>query len=103
MVSCISTAVANHIKSDSVAIQWSKTCFKHTSVLFSEHIASIIAGMLRNCLATQRQRLLNKFTENDHEKVCENAKKSSYDNHSNALVLCNATSHWITSQICVIM
>lgn len=34
-----------------------------------EHIASIIAGMLRNCLATQRQRLLNKFTENDHEKV----------------------------------
>ncbi|KAL5021691.1 hypothetical protein ScPMuIL_000846 [Solemya velum] len=34
-----------------------------------EHIASIIASMLRNCQGTQRQRLLNKFTENDHEKV----------------------------------
>lgn len=25
--------------------------------------------MLRNCRGPQRQRLLNKFTENDHEKV----------------------------------
>ncbi|KAH3776937.1 beta-catenin-like protein 1 [Dreissena polymorpha] len=34
-----------------------------------EHICAIISSMLRNCQATQRQRLLNKFTENDHEKV----------------------------------
>ncbi|KAL3858659.1 hypothetical protein ACJMK2_008922 [Sinanodonta woodiana] len=34
-----------------------------------EHIVSIIASLLRNCQGTQRQRLLNKFTENDHEKV----------------------------------
>ncbi|KAH9502422.1 Beta-catenin-like protein 1 [Bulinus truncatus] len=34
-----------------------------------EHICSIIASMLRNCQATPRQRLLLKFTENDHEKV----------------------------------
>lgn len=38
--------------------------------IFPEHISSIIASMLRNCQGTQRQRLLNKFTENDHEKVC---------------------------------
>ena len=30
---------------------------------------SIIASMLRNCRGPQRQRLLSKFTENDHEKV----------------------------------
>lgn len=35
----------------------------------SEHITNIIASLLRNCQATQRQRLLSKFTENDHEKV----------------------------------
>ncbi|XP_049950936.1 beta-catenin-like protein 1 isoform X1 [Schistocerca serialis cubense] len=34
-----------------------------------EHVVSIIASMLRNCRGPQRQRLLNKFTENDHEKV----------------------------------
>ncbi|GLG92811.1 Beta-catenin-like protein 1 [Gryllus bimaculatus] len=34
-----------------------------------EHVTSIIASMLRNCRGPQRQRLLSKFTENDHEKV----------------------------------
>ncbi|XP_013398797.1 beta-catenin-like protein 1 [Lingula anatina] len=34
-----------------------------------EHICSIIGSLLKNCTGTQRQRLLNKFTENDHEKV----------------------------------
>ncbi|GIX88478.1 beta-catenin-like protein 1 [Caerostris extrusa] len=34
-----------------------------------EHVCSIIGSMLKNCKGTQRQRLLNKFTENDHEKV----------------------------------
>ncbi|XP_061197416.1 beta-catenin-like protein 1 [Saccostrea echinata] len=34
-----------------------------------EHITNIIASLLRNCQGTQRQRLLSKFTENDHEKV----------------------------------
>lgn len=34
-----------------------------------EHIASIIASMLRNCKGQQRSRLLSKFTENDFEKV----------------------------------
>ncbi|KAL4235209.1 Beta-catenin-like protein 1 [Mactra antiquata] len=34
-----------------------------------EHIAAVIGSMLRNCQATQRQRLINKFQENDHEKV----------------------------------
>ncbi|XP_056011706.1 beta-catenin-like protein 1 [Ostrea edulis] len=34
-----------------------------------EHITNIIASMLRNCQSTQRQRLLSKFIENDHEKV----------------------------------
>lgn len=34
-----------------------------------EHIVSIIASMLRNCKGPQRQRLMAKFTENDHEKV----------------------------------
>lgn len=36
---------------------------------FTEHVVSIIASMLRNCRGAQRQRLLSKFTENDHEKV----------------------------------
>ena len=35
----------------------------------SEHVTSIIASLLRNSHGTQRQRLLSKFTENDHEKV----------------------------------
>ncbi|CAC5396640.1 CTNNBL1 [Mytilus coruscus] len=34
-----------------------------------EHITSIVASMMKNCQATQRQRLVNKYTENDHEKV----------------------------------
>lgn len=34
-----------------------------------EHVASIIASMLRNCRGAQRQRLLAKFAENDYEKV----------------------------------
>ncbi|PVD20541.1 hypothetical protein C0Q70_18697 [Pomacea canaliculata] len=34
-----------------------------------EHICSIIGSLLRHCHGTQRQRLLSKFTENDHEKV----------------------------------
>ncbi|XP_037499431.1 beta-catenin-like protein 1 isoform X2 [Rhipicephalus sanguineus] len=34
-----------------------------------EHVCSVISSMLKNCKTTQRQRLLNKFTENDHEKV----------------------------------
>ncbi|XP_012935152.1 beta-catenin-like protein 1 [Aplysia californica] len=34
-----------------------------------EHICSIIASMLKNTQSTPRQRLLLKFTENDHEKV----------------------------------
>nr|KAG5712178.1 hypothetical protein BaRGS_014528 [Batillaria attramentaria] len=35
----------------------------------TEHICSIIASLLRNAHGTQRQRLLSKFQENDHEKV----------------------------------
>lgn len=34
-----------------------------------EHVCSVIGSMLKNCRGPQRQRLLNKFTENDHEKV----------------------------------
>lgn len=34
-----------------------------------EHITSIVASMMKNCQSTQRQRLVNKYTENDHEKV----------------------------------
>ncbi|KNC33203.1 hypothetical protein FF38_12726 [Lucilia cuprina] len=34
-----------------------------------EHVCAVIASMLRNCKGAQRQRLLSKFTENDHEKV----------------------------------
>lgn len=34
-----------------------------------EHVLSIISSMLRHCRGTQRQRLMSKFTENDHEKV----------------------------------
>lgn len=34
-----------------------------------EHVCSIVASMLRNCRGSQRQRLISKFTENDHEKV----------------------------------
>ncbi|XP_038067926.1 beta-catenin-like protein 1 [Patiria miniata] len=34
-----------------------------------EHICSIMAALLKNCTSTHRQRLINKFTENDHIKV----------------------------------
>lgn len=34
-----------------------------------EHVCSVIGSMLKNCRGPQRQRLMNKFTENDHEKV----------------------------------
>ena len=37
--------------------------------LLPEHVVSIISTMLRHCRGTQRQRLMTKFTENDHEKV----------------------------------
>lgn len=45
------------------------TVFLYCGYSFAEHVVSIIATMLRNCRGPQRQRLLNKFTENDHEKV----------------------------------
>jgi len=32
-------------------------------------VISIVASLLKNCEGSQRQRLLQKFTENDHEKV----------------------------------
>ncbi|MED6248896.1 Beta-catenin-like protein 1 [Ataeniobius toweri] len=35
----------------------------------SEHVCSVIGSMLRNLKSQQRTRLLNKFTENDCEKV----------------------------------
>lgn len=39
-----------------------------------EHVCSILASLLRNLRGQQRTRLLNKFTENDSEKVStENA------------------------------
>ncbi|XP_066255029.1 beta-catenin-like protein 1 [Euwallacea similis] len=40
-----------------------------SSEAHEEHVCSIIASMLRNCRGSQRQRLISKFTENDHEKV----------------------------------
>ncbi|CAG9769060.1 unnamed protein product [Ceutorhynchus assimilis] len=51
-----------------------KTPKKNRKRVFSqegheEHVCSIIASMLRNCKGPQRQRLISKFTENDHEKV----------------------------------
>lgn len=36
---------------------------------FEEHVCSIISSMLRNTKASQKQRLLSKFVENDFEKV----------------------------------
>lgn len=36
---------------------------------FIEHIVSIIASLLKNCIGENKQRILSKFTENDHEKV----------------------------------
>ena len=34
-----------------------------------EHVVSIVASLLKNCKSSQRQRLVAKFTESDHEKV----------------------------------
>jgi len=34
-----------------------------------EHVISIVASLMKNTRGPQRQRLLTKFTENDHEKV----------------------------------
>ena len=34
-----------------------------------EHIVAIIASMVKNCQGMQKQRLLSKFAEGDHEKV----------------------------------
>ena len=34
-----------------------------------EHVVSIIGSLLKNCRGSQRQRLVAKFTESDHEKV----------------------------------
>ncbi|XP_033123796.1 beta-catenin-like protein 1 [Anneissia japonica] len=34
-----------------------------------EHVCSIIASMLKNCSAANKQRVINKFTESDHAKV----------------------------------
>lgn len=34
-----------------------------------EHIISCVASLVRNCSGANRQRVLNKFTESDHEKV----------------------------------
>lgn len=39
------------------------------SCLSPEHVCSILASLLRNLRGQQRTRLLNKFTENDSEKV----------------------------------
>nr|CAG4638355.1 EOG090X03ST [Cyclestheria hislopi] len=36
---------------------------------YEEHIVSIVASLLKWCRGSQRQRLILKFTENDHEKV----------------------------------
>jgi len=35
----------------------------------AEHIVSIVASLVKNCEGIQRQRLINKFIENDHEKI----------------------------------
>lgn len=34
-----------------------------------EHVISCVASLIRNCSGANRQRVFNKFTENDHEKV----------------------------------
>jgi len=40
-----------------------------TAGQLEEHIVSIIASLVKACSGTQKQRILSKFTENDHEKV----------------------------------
>ena len=34
-----------------------------------EHVVSIVASLLKNCKGAHRSRILQKFTESDHEKV----------------------------------
>jgi beta-catenin-like protein 1 len=34
-----------------------------------EHVIAIVASLMKNCKGAQRQRLVSKFTESDHEKV----------------------------------
>ncbi len=48
--------------------------FKFYYLFYSilEHVISCIASLIRNCTSSNRQRVLNKFTENDHEKVNKN-------------------------------
>lgn len=42
---------------------------KGTDYNNEEHIVSIIASLLKNCTSTSKQRVIQKFTENDYEKV----------------------------------
>ena len=55
--------------SDSIFIRGPKDECQLRIFPSAEHVISIISSMLRHCRGTQRQRLLAKFTENDHEKV----------------------------------
>ena len=34
-----------------------------------DHVVSIVSSLLKNCKGAQKQRMLTKFTESDHEKV----------------------------------
>ena len=34
-----------------------------------EHVVAVVASLLKNCKGSQKQRILTKFTEADHEKV----------------------------------
>lgn len=55
-----------------------------------EHVCSILASLLRNLRGQQRTRLLNKFTENDSEKVgdcdCEDGTMASMGERAPYLV-----------------
>ena len=42
---------------------------KENSYSNEEHIVSIIASLLKNCTGSSKQRVIQKFTENDYEKV----------------------------------
>ena len=39
------------------------------SFILLEHIVAIIASLLKNCNDSNKQRVMNKFVENDFEKV----------------------------------
>jgi hypothetical protein len=58
-----------HIGSWNCSTLYHSMCVTCETFCPTEHVVSIIASMLRNCRGPQRQRLLSKFTENDHEKV----------------------------------